>query len=69
MSPVAAILSLLAEGPATNGEVAVSLGMKTNLAGAHLSNLKDQGRVVHLAATIPTPGRPARLWALPEMAA
>jgi predicted ArsR family transcriptional regulator len=61
-SKASAVLRVLSEGPATSGEVAVSLGIDPRIAGAHLCNLRRKGRVRVEAARIATGGRPARLW-------
>jgi predicted ArsR family transcriptional regulator len=61
-SKASAVLSLLREGPATCGEVAIELGLDPRIAGAHLCNLRRKGRVAVVPAHIVTGGRPARLW-------
>ena len=44
-SKASACLAVLADGPATTGEIAVETGMKSKLAGTHLRNLHDRGKV------------------------
>lgn len=44
-SKASACLSVLADGPATTGEIAAETGMPSKLAGTHLRNLFERGKV------------------------
>lgn len=44
-SKASACLAVLADGPATTGEIAAETGMPSKLAGTHLRNLYERGKV------------------------
>ncbi|HEY4145210.1 ArsR family transcriptional regulator [Pinirhizobacter sp.] len=62
-SKASRVLRVLAEGPATTGEVAAELGWNVHLTCAHLKNLHLAGKVSR--KRFPAPGRLVRfLWSI-----
>lgn len=64
------VLAVLEDGPATTGEVAAETGLRSNLAGTHLRNLLERGKIEKGEFRPGTPqpfrgNKPLALWALP----